>query len=796
MPKYSADRHSNCERRFAQKLVVEAVFLALMSGWLFADSAQTDRLTGRQFVVAKAEKESRIPPYAVKLVHSPNIRELHFLRQGTLLASVSDSIRIWNCKTGELVHALETANRFQSAVENGESLVTIDDPQTVSEHGWYHSVPERLPLVRVWDLGTGKQTQSVKIQVPTNSEHLYLSALASSESTHAVFCLVHLRSLKSPDSKGLFELVSDNSCRLIGWRIPEMTLLCDFEVDGDPRSLVVRDYSDTVLAYNHSDVLALSITKQKQLWKTKLCTLGADDQEYLERVFRYSVDPVNPAKEMILATTHNGKLGTTPCFNIAPGSGEASPHPISDRASSCIREKLLVMSRNELTGWAHRHFTSSWRDFELASELRKFDVDAEDSKAFATSDATLKSRVDCSSNPGEHLGVPGPNVMAWSEQANLIALTIQGDEAIHLFDTVTQRRSQIPAGTVTSIMRNSAKGLAVAYDSEQVMVTDFHATKSQGIRPIKDKISGIALSADEKICAIGIKGRIEFWDCSSQKRIAQIACSYEYLGALAFTDDDRSLIAIDIQGKVWKLARTDEQSWADVTAKKLTIIPEMGKDSLWPTDFERERLLPLKMIATAENGTTAAFFRPSRGWHVDDRNEHLSVHGDPGRSIVGRCWSEFDNRYQVDEASPHTGVVAGIDLGSQKWNRITPAVKHDLQMSGIRMTQDGRYLSLIFETGQVIVVDQKSRLLFAHVHTERKEIAATELLSSGKYLLVACANGLLQLWDTDDNELLCTERVPDCRVTDIKAIMTDDRIDIAIATRNCGLVHRQFIRTK
>lgn len=191
------------------------------------------------------------------------------------------------------------------------------------------------------------------------------------------------------------------------------------------------------------------------------------------------------------------------------------------------------------------------------------------------------------------------------------------------------------------------------------------------------------------------------------------------------------------------------------------------------------------MISISNDGKRAAMFRPSPHPNDDEAKPDI-VHSQPGRSLVGRCHIEFFGG--IEEDRPNVGVVAGIDLNKELWHPITPAVNHTIQLTGLRVTPDGKYLSLIFNTGQVIIIDQNDQVVRAHVPTQQTSIVATELLGNARYLLTACPDGTVQLWYTDDNELIVVGRIPDSRPTDLIATIVDRTVEIAVATRDSGLV--------
>ena len=93
--------------------------------------------------------------------------------------------------------------------------------------------------------------------------------------------------------------------------------------------------------------------------------------------------------------------------------------------------------------------------------------------------------------------------------------------------------------------------IAAAMDSTNIKVSN-QSQNGSTILDYSESVYSVALSQNGHWVAVGGTNAIEVFNVKTRQRVAKVVCGDFEIGAVAFSDHGKSIVAIDIAGDVWK----------------------------------------------------------------------------------------------------------------------------------------------------------------------------------------------------------------------------------------------------
>ncbi|WP_299469902.1 hypothetical protein, partial [uncultured Gimesia sp.] len=124
---------------------------------------------------------------------------------------------------------------------------------------------------------------------------------------------------------------------------------------------------------------------------------------------------------------------------------------------------------------------------------------------------------------------------------------------------------------------------------------------------------------------------------------------------------------------------------------------------------------------------------------------------------------------------------------------LTPAIGRDDVLIQIKSSPNGRFALLVFNTGQVTIVDLQTGTLESIIRTNDKEIVDVDYHSDQKTLLVASFRGGVTAWNTETFQKTGSLQLYDARLDSLRSRVTKKGFDIVLGTRDTGLIVKSSV---
>ena len=721
-----------------------------------------------------------------KLVHRFPIDELRFLQKGRFLASVGSSIRIWDCETGTLVQSLVDSSGFRSAVEIPMTsyLATLDQFQIANELDWYVDVPLELPSLRIWDLSTGLSICSAKIPLPISATQLRLSELVATPDSRAVYCVVKYIDAMNGDGN-----ISSGSGRLLGWRVPDLQIVCNIEVKFFSMPKLLSGNDGTLIAHDDHHLMLYSTPMGRLVWTTRIADVSGDREMTIVLVTNSVFGEQGRAdRSRAILFAKNVSSSRYTCFQVDVKSGMLIEIEMSEAVKSWLEHSSALHSERGVP--VHLGAIAPGGDMMVQSA----GLDRKMSHTFFNDDVMVDRR-NCG-GLGGRTALIEPSAAAWSEDGKYFSFVYCNDEAIHLFDTTKGARNAVPKGTVTALGYNASGTIVAGFDASRVEIHPEWGSIRKKILNHKGKVTHILLSENNSTCAFGNSANLDLWDISKNVHIGRLAGPVELIAAMAIRNADQELIVVDFGGRIWISSIADERH-AISPLGELSLTTH-GRRTPFPApgDWNEHCFIPESLISISQNAETVGMFLPMQEHGKENQDEH-PIESDPGRTVIGSCFKGLLTLYmpasdRLSTADDAKGQIATISVNAKQWSKVAPSVRHTEKLMKLHITHDGHHLLLGFESGRIIVADLKSGILICNLNTGRKDVLAFDFISSEIILVLVFGDGTIQLVDRNDR-IVASDKIRDCHATEMICRKNKSGIEVALATRDSGIVKRQFI---
>lgn len=382
----------------------------------------------------------------------------------------------------------------------------------------------------------------------------------------------------------------------------------------------------------------------------------------------------------------------------------------------------------------------------------------------------------------------GNEKMIWSKAANRVCYIESESVEINLFNAKTKKRVAPPTGTVNALSSLAANNFSGSFDYNDVFVFQFNAP-DQIRRTFNTKVpknSCVAISTDAKRLIVGeTSGKATVWDLSNHKKLFTLSGVSKKLLCIAADTSQNRIVAGDLNGLFW---RWNLPSPSSVTPEKVQRLSAERNGKQTKSRLP-ERLLVEDLTNTlctlSPDGLLSLCFQAYsiKGLQVFPVKEE-DLFPNPGGSLVINL--EYERKF---------GEVIATQ-NAKKQNILTPAIGRFDVLIQIKSSPNGRYAILVFNTGQVTIIDLQAGTLESIIQTNDKEIVDVDFHPDQKTLLVVSFRGGVTAWNTETFQKTGTLQLYDARLDSVRSRVSVKGFDLVLGTRDTGLIVKRGVFPK
>ncbi|WP_417396037.1 hypothetical protein [Gimesia chilikensis] len=376
--------------------------------------------------------------------------------------------------------------------------------------------------------------------------------------------------------------------------------------------------------------------------------------------------------------------------------------------------------------------------------------------------------------------IPVDEKMIWSKAANRVCHILGESEEINLFNAKTKKRVVPATGMVNALSSISVDNFSGSFDYNDVFVFQFVAPDRmcRTFNTSVPKNSCVAISKDATTLLVGeASGTAYAWDLLNHKKIFTLTGVSKKLLCIAADTSQKRIVAGDINGVFWR--------WNLPTPSTRT--PEK-----------------VQQLIAERNGKQTKSRLPDRLLIEDLTNSLCTLSPD---GLVSLCFQAYSiKRLQVFPAEeedlfpgPGSSLVANLENkrkfgevitteNAKKYKILTPAIGRFDVLIQLKTSTNGRFALLVFNTGQVTIVDLQTGTLESIIQTIDKEIVDVNYHHDQKTLLVASYRGAVTAWNTDTYLKTGAIKLYDARLDSLISRVSKKGFDIVLGTRDTGLI--------
>lgn len=382
----------------------------------------------------------------------------------------------------------------------------------------------------------------------------------------------------------------------------------------------------------------------------------------------------------------------------------------------------------------------------------------------------------------------GNEKMIWSKAANRVCYIERESVEINLFNAKTKKRVAPPTGTVNALSSLSVNNFSGSFDYNDVFVFQFKA-RDQIRRTFNTEVpknSCAAISTDGKRLIVGeASGKATVWNLANHKKLFTLTGVSKKLLCIAADTSQNRIVAGDLNGVFW---RWNYPSPSTATPEKIQrLIAERNgqQTELRLPDRLLIEDLTNSLCTLSPDGLLSLCFQAYsiKGLQVFPGKEE-DLLPNPGGSLVINL--EYERKFGE--------VIATQNAKKQKI--LTPAIGRFDVLIQIKSSPDGRFALLVFNTGQVTIVDLKTGTLESIIRTNDKEIVDVDYHPDQKTLLVASFRGAVTAWNTDTYMKTGSLQLYDARLDSLRSRVSDKGFDLVLGTRDTGLIVKRGVFLK
>ncbi|MFI4849667.1 MAG: hypothetical protein ACIAZJ_11250 [Gimesia chilikensis] len=792
-------RARNCNPLFVSALLnlsVASLLLLSTTRPALAIDAKKPRPT-----LADTIQQSQIPREQfygeVKLLHAPNISDIQFSQDGSVLFSLSETVRLWRSDTGAYLGSIAGPERFTdfALLNHSRWIVTLDQWDPYWERSLYAGVPQVLPRLRMWDVMTGNCLGVRDLKLPINASSIALSRLETADALQMTWIILDY-DLAGPEEDFFYGNTKSSYQKLLGFQGSKLTPICRKELDqfsirhiSPPEALNWDPYTSRLYLHGEYSVSSFDpVSKQIKL----LSVPGNSEkgQRCLLDLFVIAPTPgINPTASE--KKKYTSSLLVTFAFSsfqkskgnknsillewvlIAPNSGKTLRSGIVNRDELKPAErKPEQQHRESLVHWIYDSQDHSFKAIDLLNNqlLRTIHPGHNGyAKAGILSADSLwnliRFRVDTETEK-----------LIWSPAADRICYIGGGGDIIGLFDSKTGKRVAASTGTVTAMSAVSDHHLAAAFDWNTVSV--FQVTPQvQVARTFSGTMPGntcVALSSDARALLVGKdSGRAEIWSLPQNKNITTFGGVFERLVCIEVDAVQNQVIAGDRQGMFWRWNVPQELKSALRDTLFHETAPIKNPEKLSQQKAPQDITLNASLCTLSPHAALAISFQPLGDDFMDYDEDSGST---PGVSLITNLGSEF-----------WEGEIIAIRNSKAPFT-LTPAVPHRSVLTRIKCSADSYYALLVFDTGQITILNLQDGTQESIIQTGNREIVDIDFQPAQHTLLVASYRGAVTAWNTETFLKTGSLQLYDSRLNFLSSRVAKQGFDLILGTRDTGLI--------
>ena len=809
-------------------LSLTAVCLLMSSGAhsAFAVEAKKPRPT----LADTIQQQDRIPREQfygeVKLMHAPNPMDVQFSEDGSVLFSQAETIRLWRSDTGAYLGSIAGPARFHmfSQLNHSHWLVTVDDSEADDQQGLFYSMPQLIPCLRVWDVHTGKCLAVRRLPIPINVERLWINSIATSaDATWVLFeSRFHKAITKEKKSEMDLDSFDNDYCFLAGFQGSNLTPTCHLEFDelSNYRSLNYNAHNGKLLICGETELACFDPDSQKIIWTSSGYQQDLKHDEIkgiinLEQPFQMELtesgkkrtftpfivqfEP-NSHYEVPPQDVDYSKLTLLKWGLIDPSTGKLLHHDLVMRETGPGNYKAPKAENLKFPGSKDANKLYAWLYDKQEQAIKAVDlVEAWRVASKPVRDRTFTIRTARIAALGEKWNLERDDlrneaeVQTWNSTSGRMCIVTGFTPEINLYDLSTGNTIAQPSGTVNALSRFTSGKLAASLDWNDVSVFDLKA-KGSLQRTFNTKVlrnSCVALSVDASQLLVGeISGNAGVWDLSRRSKVFALEGGTEKLLRIAGNTTRNSLAALDMDGTLWRWqtptvpAKPGEMQLLRAHSQEKPKRPE----GYYNNEFDYR--IPRSLCDLSSN---TALYLAFRAYSIAEENNFGELNlGLPGTNLIARV---SDGPGRLFSFEPKHGAVMELRAG-QPQKQITPPVYHQSQLMQIRCTADGRFAMLVFDTGQILILNLEAGTLEAIIPTGLSEIMDVNYHPQQQTLLVACYRGTITAWNSDTFLRTGLLQLNDARLEHLASQPAKDGFDLVLGTWDTGLILKQGVFKK
>lgn len=775
------------------------------------------------------QQQNRIPREqfygTVKLMHAPYPMNVQFSEDGSVLFSQAETIRLWRSDDGTYLGSIAGPARFRKFAQLNHSrwLVTMDDIEEDFQHGWYYEMPQLIPCLRVWDVYTGKCLTVRHLRIPINVERLWIKAIATStDSTWVLFESRFSKEKAEQEQESFLDGSSKDYCYLAGFQGSELTPTCQLELDelSNYRHLHYHDHNGKLLIYGKTNLACFDPDSQKIIWSTSCHQLdlkrnGIKGVINLEQPFQMeltesgkqrSFTPFivqfesSPRYKVPVTGVDFSKLTLLNWGLIDPSNGKLLHHDSVMRETGSENFQTSKPENLKFPGPKYANTLNAWIYDQQDHAIKAIDlVDAWRKAASPVLDrpSTIREARRDAWEEKWNLDLnnmrSGDYAQTWSSTAGRMCIIRGYTPEIDLYDLATGNTIAQPSGTVNALSRFSSGKLAASLDWNDVSVFDF---KAQGAleRTFNTKViqnTCLALSQDASLLLVGeISGNAGVWDLSRRSRTCALEGGTEKLLHIAVNATSNRIAALDWDGTLWR--------WQTLTThtnpgEMQLLRAHSQKKPKRPEEHYTEEFAYRIPRSLCDLSANTVLYLAFRAYAAAEENNYGELKlNTPGTDLIAKV-NEGTGQYFHFEHK-HGAVVELREGQPQK--QFTPPVYYQSQLMQVRCTADGRFAMLVFDTGQILILNLKAGTLESIISTGLSEIMDVNYHPQQKTLLVACYRGTITAWNSDTFLQTGLLQLNDARLEHLASQPAAEGFDLVLGTWDTGLIVKQGVFKK
>jgi len=708
----------------------------------------------------------------IRCLHAPSPRSLSFSADGSVVVSQASSLRIWNAEDGVLMQSISGPTPFGHHVQlnAGRLIATVDDAQAFSDIGWSYEAASVLPLVRVWDVLSGRQLAAKALPLPANASSFRLSQLAVSSSSEGILFVV----------VGYQDGFTPYHPHVLGYRVPTLQLLYDASLDQMESDVSVKMSESTgqILVYDSRRVVLLKAETGAIVFER---LLGTKDR-HLIRVDDSKALGSNPDAPQLHVAMFNVPDERYYRGSLDLKGGEYSETIVPAGKSRWIESRSALLCEEDASVWDYVSTDLGLTKWSLFS--------GESVASFHLPMDIIRYRAI--SRP---LQMNGPRVLkdigaaAIHGASKRLAVAVRDDEAFYIIDMSSGRVVGEPYGTVSALSRVDGSCIGSVVDAHRVTLFESYGDNRHRVLSLEEPATAIAVSQSQMWLVLGKhSGGIQIRSLHNLQVLAERAVSDCPVAAVVCDAGHRFLLIADYKSRLWQIEWSGDPLVLLPPRRLLPNIMFEKEPRYIIAPPEETIALTSNFISLAPPGSDSLAFvqfttaKPAVSWPPGS-----SALSDPGRTLVVRGWTVRGDGMS-DEFNERIGAVLVTDVvsGLEKW--LAPAGRPMDSVVRIGRSADGQVGIVAFQSGRVVLTDIRTLQLHSIIDTGVNDIVDVTVLSDGVTLLVARYGGVIQTWSIPKVSLIDSIHLGDCRLSAIASADGKGSSKIIVGTRDCGVI--------